>query len=60
MQNITVLMELPAPPDGWNYTGEFRIPEKGESYFTARTVHSRRMVSIGNVTNRQFILTKEN
>lgn len=29
-ETVTVKMELPAPPEGWEYTGEYREPLEGE------------------------------
>lgn len=33
METVKVMMELPALPEGWEYTGEFRPPEDGEHFF---------------------------
>lgn len=33
METVKVMMELPALPEGWEYTGECRHPLKGEHYF---------------------------
>lgn len=32
METVKVTVELPALPEGWEYTGEFRLPERGEYY----------------------------
>ena len=29
---VEVLMRMPRPPEGWQYTGEFRVPEEGEEF----------------------------
>lgn len=31
METVKVTTELPALPEGWEYTGEFRVPLKGEA-----------------------------
>ena len=33
METVKVMVEMPALQEGWEYTGEFRLPLKGESYF---------------------------
>lgn len=33
METVKVMVEMPALPEGWEYTGEFRLPLKGEIYF---------------------------
>lgn len=58
MQTISVMINLPVPPDGWNYTGEYRKPSKGESYFLVDR-EPRILTSPGTITSRQFILQKE-
>lgn len=58
MKTIEITMELPTPPDGWEYTGEYRVPKKNEHYFlTERDLWV--LQSTGTITSRHFILQKE-
>jgi hypothetical protein len=58
MKTIKITMELPTPPDGWRYTGEYRVPKKNEHYFLAER-DLWVLQSTGTITSRHFILQKE-
>lgn len=57
METVKVMMELPALPEGWEYTGEFRLPLHGERYFC---IHSSKIELAGLYLpeHRQYIVRK--
>lgn len=56
-ETVTVKMTLPAPPDGWEYTGEYREPLEGESY--RGLVGGGAAISDGTIGGERLIIRKK-
>jgi len=55
MPKVTV--DMPDLPDGWEYTGEYRLPKKGDHYFTAFRGVSKASFSFKN--DNQLIVKRK-